>query len=117
MNIFGKLFGSEKVVDGVFKGLDSAFFTQDEKAGHFLKLLKAYEPFKVAQRLLALLVGIPYVMVWLISAGLFAFGDADSAKLLAEWNNNTLGTPFAIILAFYFGGGAVEGIIRSRNEK
>lgn len=116
MNIFGKLFGSEKVVDGVFKGIDSAFFTQDEKAGHFLSLLKAYEPFKITQRFLSLVVGMPYVMVWLLAAVLIAFGDMETGKILAQWNNDTLGTPFAIILAFYFGGGMVEGIIKAKGK-
>lgn len=115
MSFFSRLFGSEKAVGGIVKGVDAAFFTKEEKAEHFLRILKAYEPFKLAQRFLALIVGIPYVVVWVICAVTMFF--TDTSKVVAEWNNETLGTPFALILAFYFGGGAVEGIIRSKNGK
>lgn len=125
MSFFGKLFGSDTVVkkaaDGIYNGVDSAFFTDQEKSQHFLDLLKAYEPFKLAQRFLALVVSIPYVMTWLMSAVMLvisAFVDptygeqiAESAKELGSLNNETLGVPVALVLGFYFGGGAVEGVV------
>lgn len=125
MSIWGRLFGSDSVVkraaDGVYNGVDMAFFTNEEKAQHFLKLLKAYEPFKLAQRLLALVVAIPYVVTWLLSALMLvvsAFVDPahgkqieESARVLGELNNDTLGMPVALVLGFYFGGGAVEGVV------
>lgn len=137
MSFLGKLFGSDNVVqkaaDGIYNGVDAAIFTKEEKSEYFLNLLKAYEPFKLAQRLLALLVGIPYVLIWLVCAGLLvisAFAEpcsteaicrSDSllevARSLADWNNDTLGLPFSIILGFYFGGGAVEGVMRARSGK
>lgn len=125
MNFFGRLFGSEntikKAVDGVYNGVDQSFFTQEEKASYFLNLLKAYEPFKLAQRFLALVVAIPYVLTWLMSAGMLVvsgfvepgYGQqvADAARALGTLNNETLGVPVSLVLAFYFGGGAVEGVV------
>lgn len=123
MGLFAKLLGSDKIIHSASKGIDAAFFTNEEKAGHFLSLLKAYEPFKITQRLLALIVGIPYVTVWLLSACMMlisgflspeiAQGVFETSKALAEESNEALGTPFAIILSFYFGGGAVEGVVRA----
>ncbi|MCW7556499.1 hypothetical protein NX722_28455 [Endozoicomonas gorgoniicola] len=137
MSFIGRLFGSDKAIsttaDGIYKGIDAAFFTNEEKSQHFLKLLKAYEPFKLAQRLLALIVGIPYVLIWMTCAVMLvisAFMEPcgieavcssnnvlEAAKTLADWNNETLGFPFSLILGFYFGGGAVEGVVRARSSK
>lgn len=141
MSFIGKLFGSDTVIkkatEGIYNGVDSAFFTNQEKAGHFLNLLKAYEPFKLAQRLLMLVMTVPYVLVWITCAMLIVasafFGNdcvvypnvvtqcanplSETAKTLGELNNETLGTPVALILAFYFGGGAVEGVVTKLKAK
>jgi len=52
MGLLGKIFGSDdaisKAADGIYNGVDKAFYTDEEKAEGFLSLLKAYEPFKLA---------------------------------------------------------------------
>ena len=131
MGILDKIFGADKVVekaaDGIYNGIDAAVLTPEERVQYHLSFLKAYEPFKLAQRLLALMVGIPYVVIWLASAALYVFsvlGDPCTAdvtcksaqmmaasKELATMNNDTLGLPFSVILGFYFAGGAVEGVV------
>lgn len=121
MDIFGKLFGSDKVVDGVIKGADAVFFTPEEKAEHWLKVMKAYEPFKLAQRLLAFMIIGVYLAVWVVTALMFigaVFADTYLAnqlllasERLGEMNNETLGMPAALIVGFYFAGGTLEGAI------
>lgn len=124
MSLWGTLFGSENVIkkaaDGIYHGVDKAIYTEEEKAGGFLKLLAAYEPFKLAQRLLALTLAIPFVMVWIAVAGMLVasgFVDpgygkqiAEAARTLGELNEDTLGTPVALVMSFYFAGGALEGV-------
>ena len=136
MGIFSKIFGSDDVInkaaDGIYNGIDKLVYTDEEKADmrlkaaqQFLKLLKAYEPFKLAQRLLALTFAIPYIVVWIISAILFVVGALipelsnaiDASRELAKMNNETLGTPVAIILAFYFSGGMLEGVVSKWKER
>ena len=128
MGWLGKLFASDELVDSAVSGVDKVIFTQEEKADYLLQFLKAYEPFKIAQRFLALMVGIPYVALWVLSAlmliGSIFFTDLywqdkllNMSVTLAEKNNETLGNPFAIILAFYFGGGMLEGAIRATGRK
>ncbi len=125
MSLWGPLFGSKAVIEqaasGIYHGVDKAIYTSEEKAAGFLNLLKAYEPFKLAQRLLALTVTVPYVLVWLACAGLMviaafvepAYGKQieEAARTLGELNNDTLGFPVALVLGFYFGGGALEGVV------
>jgi len=135
MGFFGKLFGSddviEKAADGIYNGIDKLVYTDEEKAEmrlksakSFLALLKAYEPFKLAQRFLALTIAIPYVTIWVLSAIMLAIGgylEVDTAittaKDLARYNNETLGQPLSIIIAFYFTGGMLEGAISKWKEK
>jgi hypothetical protein len=119
MSFWTKLFGASEIVDKVSSGVDAAFFTPEERAKHYLEVLKNIEPFKIAQRWLAVIIIVPYVAVWLLCAVMFAlsgFVDGMSGLMeisdkLAERNNDNLGMPVAIIVAFYYGGGAVEGVV------
>ena len=131
MGIWSTLFGSENVIkkaaDGIYNGVDAAFYTDEEKATGFFNLLKAYEPFKIAQRLIALAITIPYVVVWILCALMLvasgfvdpAYGKqiAEASLHLGELNNNTLGTPVALVLSFYFAGGALEGVVGRMKSK
>lgn len=136
MGIWSSLFGTDdvvkKTVDGIYNGVDAAVYTAQEKAQYFLDLLKHYEPFKLAQRLLALSIISTYLFVWLIAgillvasvffdpnipAGATATYISKSAQLiaaskqLAADNNDILGLPTGLIVAFYFAGGMAEGVI------
>lgn len=128
MGIWSKIFGTEKVIDGIYNGIDKSIFTTEERADHFLRILKAYEPFKLLQRFLALIVGIPYMFIWIMCAIFYIYGLTvddlvtaermiEGSKELAKLNNEQLGMPFAIILSFAFGGGMLEGGIRAFKGK
>lgn len=117
--MLGKLFGSKKVVDAGVSAIDSAFYTEEEKAqslerriGLKVKLLQAYEVFKVAQRILALLYGIPYVTAWFVTFMCSFFFDVEEQMtLLIE---SDIATANLIILGFYFLGGAGESVMKYR---
>ena len=72
MSIWASLFSSPSVIkkaaDGIYNGVDAAIYTDQEKAAGFMGMLKGYEPFKIAQRLLMLVVTIPYVLIWFLCA-------------------------------------------------
>lgn len=135
MSIWQTLFSSgktiEKVGDGIYNGIDKAFYTDEEKALDNQKLikikmdmLKAYEPFKIAQRLLALVTAIPFVLIHLLITVTYILcivlmepGDGltyilTELKALAGVNNSTLGEVVGYLFIFYFLGGAGEGIVR-----
>ena len=109
MNILGKLFGSDKVIDAGIKGIDAIVYTDEEKAKSKLALLKAYEPFKLAQRFLALIFGVPYAAAW--SLTFLASFWLDVGKQM-ELLSGDMGLANALILGFYFGGGAAESIFK-----
>ena len=81
MSFLGKLFGSEKVIDAGINGIDKAFYTDEEKAEDAItriglkeRILQAYEPFKLAQRYMMLIVGTPYMIIWVATAITAAWG-------------------------------------------
>ena len=133
MSIWGKLFGSDKaiggIVDGVYNGVDALVYTPQEKAERFERMLKLYEPFKITQRILAFIVGLPFVIIhticsiaWMLN--IFIATNEDTYTLLLErlgdlmkYNNDTLGQPFIIIVGFYFAGGMIEGGIKALKTK
>ena len=131
MGIWASLFGNENIIkkaaDGIYNGVDASFYTDQEKAGGFLKLLKGYEPFKIAQRLLMLVITIPYVLIWLLCACMLlsvgfvepSLGKqlGEAARVTGELNNATLGVPVSLVVAFYFAGGALEGVAGRMKSK
>lgn len=148
MGFFGTLLSSDsvvdKAVDGVYNGLDKTFYTDEEKAEMaikrselHIKFLKAYEPFKIAQRFLALIVGIPYMTFIAISAVMYLVGMGLPPELVNgayEYSkygtylmesslkfmtvlNNVIGGYFGLIMGFYFAGGMLEGGIRAFVDK
>jgi len=113
------IFGKGDVIDKASNGIDKVFFTNEEKADYMLKFLKAYQPFKLVQRYLAIMFGGTYLLVWIACALLLIAGAItgngeliQGSDMLAERNNETLGTPVSLIMGLYFGGGMLEGIIR-----
>ena len=118
MSIWSKLFGAEKIIDAGIKAGDALFYTDQEKSEWHLRLLKAYEPFKIAQRWLAIILTTPFVALHSIAGlqmllmgwlpGALQKSVHESARVLMEYNNETLGVPVAIVLGFYFGGGMIE---------
>jgi hypothetical protein len=109
MNIFKMLFSSDTATKAITSGVDKAFYTPEEKADDFLNMLKAYEPFKIAQRLLMLIVALPFVLVFIISVAVYTVSP-EAAAALVNMNTSVLGEPMKWITIFYFGGGAVEGV-------
>ena len=119
MSFWASLFGGSDLVEKAANGLDKLNFSDQEKARHYLEVLKNIEPFKLAQRWLAVLVVVPYVLTWLACAVIFvaaAFADEPArltqiSDMLASRNNDNLGFPVALVLGFYFAGGALEGVV------
>ena len=127
MGIWGKLFGAEKVIDAGIRAGDAMFFTSEEKAEYRLRLLKAYEPFKIAQRWLAIIITTPFVGLHVLSGvqllitgwlpGAMGKSVHEAAIVVIEQNNDALAVPVAIVLGFYFAGGMAEGAIRASAER
>ena len=111
----GKIFGTDKVIEKGMDLVDKLHTSTEEeiraKTDYKIGLLKAYEPFKLAQRYLALIFTVVFVFIMLngILGALYGFIDlqrVEDAKKFA--NEMWLGEIMLAIVAFYFGGGTIE---------
>lgn len=97
--------------------LDDAVLTDQEVLGYKAKLLGLYEPYKLVQRLLALLVTISYlglhVLYSLADFWLVINGHERVCEGLITDNNATMGQGWGWIMIWYFSGGMVEGGIKA----
>ena len=109
--LFAKIFGSSKVINGAVDGIDKMFYTNEEKAEQKIKLLAAFEPFKLALRFLSMTISIPYVLM-AMSAFVSSFW-VDVTKQI-EILDGKLGWAFTIVVAFYFADGV--GVFKGKKK-
>jgi len=123
MSFFARLFGSDEVikksVGGVIDGMDALIYTDEEKKENFKSFLKLYEPFKLAQRYLALIFSIPFAFIHTLAFSLRMYawenpGFQEATKVIQTDINDSMGMIVLVIVGFYFAGGAAEGIMKSR---
>ena len=135
MGFFSKLFSSTDVAKDVVSATiatgDKLFYTSEEKADMKMKmieffptLLTAYHPFKLAQRILAIIFTVLFSIAFLTGLGMsvyniyakFKFGkDAvllDIEPLINIINAFSLDYIILAIVSFYFAGGAIESLMR-----
>ncbi len=108
MGFFSRLFGSEKIIDAGVSGIDAMIFTDEEKSNAKMQFLKLYEPYKLAQRYLALIYSIPYALAWLVTFIASFFIDVALQIELLKGDAFYINI---VILSFYFGGGAASGVV------
>jgi len=111
----GNILGSSTVVDGIKSGIDKSILTDEERLDYQKELLKAYEPFKIIQRVLAFIVTTLFAFVLIIEVSLTIIGAMwiDSAELAVEMINKLdivgmLGYSFMAIMSLYFSGGVIS---------
>ncbi len=114
MGMFGRMFGSDNAIQAVIDTGDKVFFTDEEKADNHHRLLKSYAPFRITQRLLALVFCLPYMLFWIATTVVAACGyDTESMRLMLDGNVSSV---VWTIAGFYFGGGTIEGIVRAARK-
>lgn len=126
-----------KVTDAVISTGDKLFYTDEEKAemkNEYAKnlpiLLKAYEPFKIAQRVLAFWFSFLFGISFLTGLGMIIFNAIkeynsliagvprdnivllDINPLLSLIGAFSLGIIMLAIIGWYFGGGFIESLKR-----
>lgn len=119
MGWLGDIFKSGEIIDRSMDALDAIVYTDEEKAKASItkakikiELLKAYEPFKITQRYLAIMFGTSYVGAWLIVFFVSFFTDvSDQIDFLT--NSTHMGQAVIVILGFFFFGGSAESVGRA----
>lgn len=117
--LLGKIFGSERVIQSGIDLIDSIHTSTEEqievKTKAKVAILEAYQPFKLAQRVIAFAFTFIYLGCFALVLGFtLAEQTADADRVKAVLEDFQIGYAMLIILAFYFGGGAAEGILAQR---
>lgn len=116
MGIINTLFGGGDVVSTGMKLIDSIHVSATEeieaKTKSKVDLIKAYAPFKVAQRWMALIFSLTFIVSYGLCVGLYLMGSSDHIvgvkEIIAAFKIDYI---MLTITAFYFGGGAFEGVL------
>ena len=66
--ILSKIFNPAKLGEAIISGVDKAFLTKEEQIDYFKDMLKLYEPYKLAQRILAIMFSGIFLLVHLMIA-------------------------------------------------
>ena len=118
--ILGKILGSDAVIK---KGMDliADMHTSDEaqiKAATAQKvaIMQSYAPFKIAQRYLALMFGLTYVLCFVIVLGMTLTGKGDPSSVSLVMEQFQINYAMLLILGFYFGGGAIESFTAGKKK-
>jgi hypothetical protein len=118
LSILSKIFGSGEVISKGLDLIDDAWETDAEtrksKTDAKISLMKAYAPFKIAQRYLAVMFTVNFlILFWLAIVLKFMGRDLSDLKELMDMFY--FGEIQLAIVVFYFGGGMVESYGR-RNK-
>jgi predicted metal-dependent phosphotriesterase family hydrolase len=119
MGILKTIFGSGDVISKGFDLIDDMHTSDTEmieaKTKQKTDLLNAYAPFKIAQRYLAVMFGLTYIVTYvLVMTMVFMGRDVSDVKdVMAEFQ---IGWIMLTIIGFYFMGGAAEGVMNKRKS-
>lgn len=143
MSWWATLFNSsstvEKTTDAIIDAGDKIWYTDEEKAEMKLEyakflptMLKAYEPFKIAQRILAIWFSLLFGSAFVVGLGMVIFNAIIKYRSLREGIKpeniivldleplfdlcTTFNLPviMALILTWYFGGGFIESFKKGK---
>ncbi len=117
MGILSQILGSGDVISKGL-GLIDSFHTSDTemieaKTKAKTDLLASYAPFKIAQRYLALIFGLTFVLSYGMVLVMF-FLDRDLTQVQAIITSFKIDWIMLTIVGFYFGGGAFEGLAEKK---
>lgn len=119
MSFFKSLFSAPEVIgkttDAVIATGDALVFTDEEKSvanqkilDWMLKFHEASKGSNIARRFISIMFTLVFLTLVIACAILVGFGLSETADRLLELIVETLGTPMAMIIGFYFFSGYVR---------
>ena len=118
--VLAKIFGSGDVIKSGIELIDDMHTSTEEeivaKTKAKTELLSSYAPFKLAQRYLALMFAIAFLGTFMLVMGMTLWGQGDIDAVKQVLGDFYIGEIMLTIVAFYFGGGAFEGLMEKRKK-
>ena len=121
LGILTAILGNASVVKKGMELLDDVVTSDVEmeraKAQSKIDIMKSYAPFKVAQRYLALMFTATFLVSFFLVLVLTLMGKANIPEIKQVVDDFYIGEAMLTILAFYFGGGMLEGVVGKVKEQ
>lgn len=121
LGVFKTILGSGDIVSKGMKLIDDMHTSSEEeivaKANAKTQLLSAYAPFKIAQRVLAIMFAFVFLSSYILTLTMTILGKGNPGDVTMVMEQFSLNYAMLIILGFYFGGGAVEGFLNNKGKK
>ena len=118
--VLAKIFGSGDVIKSGLDLIDDMHTSTEEEIVAKTKaktdLLSSYAPFKLAQRYLALMFAVAFLGTFMLVMGMTLWGQGDIDAVKQVLGDFYIGEIMLTIVAFYFGGGAFEGLLEKRKK-
>ena len=120
IGVISKMLGSGNVIEKGMDLIDSMHTSTEEeiaaKSKAKIDLMNAYAPFKIAQRYLALMFGLTFLLSYVLVLAMTISGHGDPDAVTKVMEQFSINYAMLIILGFYFGGGAVEGFLEKKKK-
>jgi len=120
LGVLSKILGSGDVIKKGMELIDDMHTSTEEevaiKSKARIDLMNAYQPFKLAQRYLALMFGLTFLLSYVLVLGMTISGYGDPDAVTKVMDQFSINYAMLIILGFYFGGGAVEGFLEKKKK-
>lgn len=114
IGVLGKILGSGDVIKKGMDLIDDMHTSTEEEIAAASKakqdLLVAYQPFKLAQRYLALMFTAVFLSMFVLVTVMTLLGHGDTDAIKQILGDFWLGEIQLLIVSFYFGGGLAESI-------
>ena len=121
LGVLASILGNGEVIKKGMDLIDDVHSSDEEmervKAQAKIDTMKAYAPFKVAQRYLALMFTGTFLISFFIVLVMTLMGQANIPEINQVIDDFYVGEAMLTILAFYFGGGMLEGVVGKVKEK
>lgn len=120
LGILSSILGSKEVIKQGMELIDSVHTSDEEmervKAQTKIETMKAYAPFKISQRYLALMFGFTFLLTYVLVLGMTLLGEPNIDAVKQVIDDFYIGEAMLTILAFYFSGGMLEGVVGKIKE-
>lgn len=118
MGILATILGSSEVIKKGIDLIDDMHTSGEEEiqanAEAKVRIMRSYEPFKVAQRYLALLFTFTFLGCFTLVLVMTLFGEPNIEGVRSVISEFWIGEIMLLIATFYFGGGLAESIKRPK---
>tara|TARA_R110000803_G_scaffold196682_1_gene259987 strand:+ start:260 stop:640 length:381 start_codon:yes stop_codon:yes gene_type:complete len=117
--VLGKILGSGDVLKQGLQLIDDMHTSTEEeiaaKTQQRVQMMQSYQPFKLAQRYIALMFTFTFLLCFVITLGMTLAGKGDTDGIKDLVNQWWIGEIMLIIVGFYFGAGLTE-TIKQKNK-